>query len=491
MSRQVQGGLSVAALVLLPLLAIGGSDDFRAALDFTTGVLSLVSLTASVAWGLIATDRLLLSTRHRLLAQGIHRGTAVASLGFLLLHGTVKVSLGHVELLGALVPFGLGVTGTSGLIGFGSLAGLLMVIAASTGAARSALAGRSRIAGRWRALHMLAYPAWCSALVHGLYAGRPAATWVVVMYCLALTGVAAAVSIRLMPRPVQRRLADRVITLLGSGAETSEDRERALEQALRDVSATPLPGTGDIPPQPQPQYEREFPGRGPAARGEPSGRPIGQPLGQPLGPSRDWQARPLTAPAPQLYEAAPPLPTEQTATVRSARPFPGAGPAAGRPLPGEGPETGISAAYRAVSLAGEAAPRAAGAPAPASQGGIPLAERIPMTEELPVVDDAGPRPGLWPAPSPPPPAQAFPPPPASRYGSPPEPPYDSSYESSYAPGTTGGYAGGAPYTQESGYGGQDPAAPLPRSLDDTQQSPGPLYPPPAGEPWHAPAGDRP
>lgn len=79
MSRSVQGGLSAAALVLVPLLAVAGSEGFRAMLDFTTGVLSLVSLTAAVAWGLMATDRLLLSPRHRLLAQGIHRFTAMAS----------------------------------------------------------------------------------------------------------------------------------------------------------------------------------------------------------------------------------------------------------------------------------------------------------------------------------------------------------------------------------------------------------------------------
>lgn len=138
MSRPMQGGLTVALLVLIPLLAVAGSDDLRAALDFTTGVLSLVSLTATVAWGLLATDRLFLSTRQRLLAQGIHRATAVASLGFLLLHVTVKVALGHVALVGALVPFGLGVRGTAGLIGFGSLAGLLMIVTAATGALRSA-----------------------------------------------------------------------------------------------------------------------------------------------------------------------------------------------------------------------------------------------------------------------------------------------------------------------------------------------------------------
>ncbi|UUN26869.1 hypothetical protein [Streptomyces sp. FIT100] len=505
--RQVQGGLTAAALVLLPLLAIGGSDDFRAALDFTTGVLSLLSLTASVAWGLIATDRLLLSTRHRLLAQGIHRATAAASLGFLLLHGTVKVSLGHVELLGALIPFGLGVTGTSGLIGFGSLAGLLMVIAGSTGAARSALAGNIRTAARWRALHMLAYPAWCSALVHGLYAGRPAAAWVVVMYCLALAGVAAAVSLRLLPRQQQRQLAERLIALMGSGGR----RLDAEEQALRDLSVAPLPGTTGNASE-LPQYEREFPRqrRGdmdePAARpiGQPIGSPLGAPMGQPLGPSRA-EPRRIPAPAPPLYEAAPPPFAEPAAAAGSV---PGAGPVPGVPLPGDGPGTGISAAYRAVSLAGETSARPAGATTPPPSGGIPLAERVPMTEELPAIDESGPRPGLWPAPSPPPPGQAFPPPsPSSRYGTGAASPYETSAAPQYDTGAATSYDTGAmpqygdqyppapasPYGTGSptgGHDGQPPAAPT-DPLDDTRTSPGPLYPPPAGEPWHAPAGERP
>ncbi len=234
MSRPVQGGLTVAALVFVPLFAVAGSDELRATLDFTTGVLSLVSLSAAVAWGLLATDRLFLSTRQRIVCQGIHRATAIASLGFLLLHGTVKVALGHVALIGALIPFSLGVTGAAGLIGFGSLAGLLMVVTAATGALRSAFAqpspkaarlgqslGSPRdtggIAGRWRALHALAYPAWCAALIHGLYAGRAPATWVVVMYGLCLAGVAGALCLRLLPRPTKRRFADRVAELLGQG----------------------------------------------------------------------------------------------------------------------------------------------------------------------------------------------------------------------------------------------------------------------------------
>ncbi|MEU8518174.1 hypothetical protein [Streptomyces sp. NBC_01216] len=370
MSRPVQGGLSVAALVAIPLLAVLGSESFRAALDFTTGVLSLVSLTASVAWGLTATDRLLLSTRHRLLAQGIHRATAVASLGFLLLHATVKVSLGHVEAIGAFVPFGLGVTGTGGLIGLGSLAGLLMVVAAATGALRSTLAGRSRFAARWRPLHMLAYPAWCFALMHGLYTGRPAATWVVTLYCLALAVVAGAVSLRLLPAPTRRALVDRLVVLIS----LLEGRRPTPEPSARRARRT----------------EREAP----------------SPPEEPPTLSAEWLDRPVSAPflnnsaappVPQLYEAvsAPPV-------VAPASPVPPAG-------------AGFSAAYRAVSRATTAAPETASYP---TDPGVPYAERIPMTEELPVVPDPSPRPGYWPAPSPPMPTYSSPPPAGEPWNAP-------------------------------------------------------------------------
>ncbi|MGW0463724.1 hypothetical protein ACWDX6_00390 [Streptomyces sp. NPDC003027] len=364
LSRPVRGGLSVAGLVIIPLLAIGGSDGFRAALDFTTGVLSLVALTASVAWGLVATDRLLLSARHRLLAQGVHRATAVASLGFLLLHGTIKVSLGHVEPIGALIPFGLGITGAAGLIGFGSLAGLLMVIAAATGALRSTLACRSRFAAHWRPLHMLAYPAWCFALVHGLYAGRPAAGWVVVVYCLALAAVAAAVALRQLPAPAQRELADRLAAFLTS-LEGRGRRGRRGRPAAGRPPGTQRRDEGEPPPDEPPTLSAEWLDR-------PVARP---PVNAPPPP-----------PVPQLYETAPPPPRAGA---------------------------GFSAAYRAVSRSPFPAPNP---PAPVDPG-APLAERVPMTEELPVVPDPSPRPpssrpGYWPTPSPtmPTPTHASPPP---------------------------------------------------------------------------------
>ncbi|MFE2633378.1 hypothetical protein ACFXKF_01000 [Streptomyces scopuliridis] len=546
-SRQIQGGVSVAALVLVPLLAVAGGDDFRAFLDFGAGVLSLLSLSGAVVWGLIATDRLLLSPRHRLLAQGVHRATAVASLGFLLLHVTVKVSLGHVALIGALVPFGLGINGVNGLIGFGSLAGLLMIIAATTGAMRSAFALPGRFAGRWRAVHMLAYPAWCFALVHGLFAGRPAATYVTTLYSLTLVGVAAAVSVRLFPRPVKRRIADKIVSLTGATAAngaTGAARDTAeAEPSRRDLASDPLPGATGVPPQPR------YAGR---LQREPAvpGPSLGSPLDPPRTPPR------LAAPSPPLYEAprppADPFPAVDPLADTFIAPRPGVYQDLGAdPLSDTG--TGISAGYRAVSLGTEATTRMPVPPPPPGPppGGIPLAERIPMTEEIPVIPEepAG-RPGSWPAPSPPRPAQAFAPPTSTPYdsgaiptyesgaGSAPQyapdtpPPYDAGPTSAYGPtgaspygtgaydtGSVPAYGTGAvplydtgstpAYDSRSYDGGSydgsydarasafpgpaspGPASPGPDTPDPADPPPGPLYPPPAGEPWHAPAGDRP
>lgn len=241
-SRTTRGVLTTAVLLLIPLLVVIGSDAFRAALDFTTGVMSLVSLTGAVVWGLVATDRLFLHSRQRLLAQAVHRATAVASIGFLLLHVTVKLALDHVSPVGAFIPFGLGFSGTDGLIGLGSLAGLLMVVTAVTGALRSAFASPVQVASRWRALHMLAYPAWCSALIHGLYAGRAPKPWVIVLYSLCLVAVAGAVALRASPLPLKRKVAARILALL-----EPEGRAGSREPVRRDTNESPLPGTGPAP----------------------------------------------------------------------------------------------------------------------------------------------------------------------------------------------------------------------------------------------------
>ncbi|MFJ8232306.1 hypothetical protein ACIQ9E_20440 [Streptomyces sp. NPDC094448] len=347
--RMVRGGAAAAVAALLPLAVVAGGDGFRAALDFTTGVLSLLSLTAAVAWGLIATDRRLLSPRHRLVAQAVHRATAAAALGFLVLHASVKLTLGHVGAVAALIPFGRGFTGTEGLIGFGALAGVLMAVAGATGALRSSLAGRVRIAGRWRALHMLAYPAWCAALVHGLFAGRPAAGWVVGMYCLALLAVGGAVSLRLLPRPVQRKPAVRIARPASDG--------RAAAGTSGDPSGRPVP---EGVPGSVPEGGTEAVSGGPARSGSAPFLPGPVPSGAVTGQDRPWTPM-LTPPSPRLYEA-PPLygvPRRPDPAAHTARGFgdPDSDPAYAPPDTGHtvttpGAGTGFAAAYHAVSRPG-------------------------------------------------------------------------------------------------------------------------------------------
>ncbi len=187
-----------AAIVSVTVAARAGAfSQFWDFLDFGAGVLSLVSLTATVLWGVVSTDRLLLKSGHRLLAQGVHRGLAVSGLGFLALHIWVKVAEQRTTASAAAVPF----TDIEQpvLIGLGSLAGYLFVAVAVSGAVRSVFATKGRSLW-WRALHFAAYPAWGASLVHGLKAGRAADLYVTVSYALCLLGVAGILAFRLKAR---------------------------------------------------------------------------------------------------------------------------------------------------------------------------------------------------------------------------------------------------------------------------------------------------
>ncbi|WP_234440708.1 hypothetical protein [Streptomyces rimosus] len=188
---------AVVLLFLAVATRAGAPQRVLAFLDFGAGVLALVSLTGTVLWGLAATDRMLLHSGHRLVAQAVHRGTGVAGLGFLALHIGVKVARGRTSGTAAALPFADG--GRPLLIGLGTLAGYLFLAAAVTGAVRGAFTSR-RGSRWWRLLHMGAYAAWCAALVHGLKTGRPAAGWATTAYLLCVAGVAVVLVQRLRVR---------------------------------------------------------------------------------------------------------------------------------------------------------------------------------------------------------------------------------------------------------------------------------------------------
>ncbi|MHA6759895.1 hypothetical protein [Streptacidiphilus sp. PAMC 29251] len=172
----------------------GTAGRFMAFLDYFAGVFTLLSLTAAVVCGLAATDRLVLSARHRVAMQSVHRATSVAALGFLATHIAVKIAEQDATPLVALLPFGGGATFA---VGLGTLAADLLVLTAATGAVRGRFAG-SRRPWLWRVLHSGAYACWPIALAHGLTAGRAAAVWVLWSYGLCAAAVALALLVRLL-----------------------------------------------------------------------------------------------------------------------------------------------------------------------------------------------------------------------------------------------------------------------------------------------------
>uniref|UniRef100_UPI001A955A83 hypothetical protein n=1 Tax=Actinomadura roseirufa TaxID=2094049 RepID=UPI001A955A83 len=169
-------------------------------LSFYAGVFTLLALTTAVMSGLLATERLILGIRHRVLAQGVHRASAVLATAMVVAHVAVK------ELAGLAVPEQVFVPGPDP-VGLGTLAFELMLLIAVTGMLRARFAFRGR-PWVWRTLHSAAYVSWPVAIAHGLTAGRTAADWVTLSYVLSVAAVALALVTRMVvvvrPRDVRR-----------------------------------------------------------------------------------------------------------------------------------------------------------------------------------------------------------------------------------------------------------------------------------------------
>ncbi|MFI9819021.1 ferric reductase-like transmembrane domain-containing protein [Streptomyces sp. NPDC052013] len=423
------------------------ADDWLAEfLSFGVGVLSLVCLSASVIWGLVAQDRILLGPRQRILAQAVHRTTAVASLVFLLMHIGIKVAQDHTTWIAAVIPFGLALTddevvgGRAFLIGLGTTAGLLMMFVAVTGVLRNRFASPAPVAARWRAMHMLAYPAWCAALVHGLYAGRAAKPIFVILYGLSVVGVTAALALRAAPRPVKRRVADRITAFLGT---TLEQRREELEESRSRAAESPLPGYGG---------RRDSRSRDSRSRDD--------------GPRFDAGERP----AGSRFETAE------------------------RPAAAE-PANGFAAAYRAVSAPSRSRQQPLFADETSSME-LPL--DLQPTESMPRVDSSSSTSGSWPIPSPPPVGEA----PPSSY----DPLNDTGHIPAYDPlndtgqtipayGSPVGSGYGSSDVYDTGetntlYGTYNPSDTY-NSGPATEPTPGASYDfdaPGSGEPWNMPSG---
>jgi DMSO/TMAO reductase YedYZ heme-binding membrane subunit len=169
-----------------------------------SGVFALVALTAAVAAGLAATDRLVVSPAGRVTFQAVHRALSLAALGFLASHVLLEVLARRSHAADAVVPFLA--AGRAPYLSLGTLASDLILLIAITGVARRGFA--SHWTAAWRGVHVTAYLAWPLAILHGLLSGRPAKPYVDWSYGACVAAVAVALVVRLVaPRRTRTLLA--------------------------------------------------------------------------------------------------------------------------------------------------------------------------------------------------------------------------------------------------------------------------------------------
>ncbi|MEV7770794.1 hypothetical protein [Kitasatospora sp. NPDC086791] len=231
--------LIVAAVVVLAVVATvlqalqlpatehnrSGTEAVHRFVDFFFGVLTLMALSGSVTLGLLAAERRLLTPRHRVAVQAVHRAVSVAAVVTLVIHIGNKIAEGHAAPAAAVLPFA---SGTRFVVGVGTIAAELLVLAAVTGALRGRFAANPRLTRLWRPLHWVAYASWPLALAHGLEAGRPARGWVIWSYGINMAAVALVLLIKFLYGAgrnttgvnANRRLV--AVDLIGPGAQATE-----------------------------------------------------------------------------------------------------------------------------------------------------------------------------------------------------------------------------------------------------------------------------
>jgi DMSO/TMAO reductase YedYZ heme-binding membrane subunit len=350
---------------------------------FYAGVFALIGLTASVGVGLVATDRIIMTPGHRVMAQAVHRAVSFGALAFLVIHIVTEILAQRSHAIDAFIPF-LSPYRTF-YIGLGTIASDLILLIVVTSIFRKRFTAHGK-AWRWRAIHYSSYLAFVFGVLHGLLGGRTAKPYVDWSYgfAIALTALAVivrflAISLRSKDRMTAPPGADRATGGLGYSG-TSPLRTAALNMAQTRLGGTvqmlptavgaqgagpgsqawaalpPAPGwasaSGPLPalsaapayadPSPMPlgaPVYGETPGAG--SRGYPYPEPLGrQPLYEP-----EYDGPPRFEGAPRNH-----VPQDDLSTYPYARQSPQPGPGVGGsgPLPlGPAPRLGSGPTPRA------------------------------------------------------------------------------------------------------------------------------------------------
>jgi hypothetical protein len=176
----------------------------------STGVVSLLLLTATVILGVVDVNRWSNPRWPRFVVDSLHRSVSMLVLVFLGLHIITAAldSFAPIALIDAVLPF-IG-SYRPFWLGLGAVAFDLLLAIAITSLLRQRLGHRA-----WRITHWLAYACWPIALLHGLGTGSDVkSAWSLALTAICVVAVVIAVCARTLPGwPEHRRVRGGALAL--------------------------------------------------------------------------------------------------------------------------------------------------------------------------------------------------------------------------------------------------------------------------------------
>jgi DMSO/TMAO reductase YedYZ heme-binding membrane subunit len=310
--------VAAAAVVIFVLVMTAAGRDIDAATQhfmlFYAGVFALIGLTGSVMVGLLATDRIVMTPGHRVMAQAVHRAASFGALTFLVIHIVTEILAQRVHVIDAFIPF-LSPFRTF-YIGLGTIASDLIILIVVTSILRKRFTGHGQ-AWRWRAIHYSSYAAFVFGVLHGLLGGRAAKPYVDWSYGFAIALTALGLAVRFLA--ISLRPKENLSTAPGTD-HTRSASSSPLHAAALSMAQAQLGGTVQVLP---------------------TGMAIGS-AATAMGGSGSWPALPAarewpssSGPIPALgpvpaYAAEPPyvahLSSPPAEAYRPTGPYPSAGP---------------------------------------------------------------------------------------------------------------------------------------------------------------------
>ena len=285
--QKIMATLIAATVVIVALLAVTPAGHVIDAATqhfmlYYAGVLALVGLTGSVLVSLLATDRIIMTPGHRVMAQAVHRAFAFGTLAFLIIHIVTEILAQRSHVIDAVVPF-LSPYRTF-YIGLGTIASDLIVLLVITGIMRKRFTGHGK-AWQWRAIHYSSYVAFVFGVLHGLLGGRAAKPYVDWSYGFAIAVTALGLALRFLAVSLRPKESLSSSPIVDRAKPTGSSPLRA---AAMSMAQAQLGGAVQVMPA------------GPGVRGAGIGAPGTGPLA--VLPAPGWSASsgplPALGPAP-------------------------------------------------------------------------------------------------------------------------------------------------------------------------------------------------